>query len=261
MTDAKKYTNKLQGSRVLVIGGSSGVGFAVAESCLEHGAIVFIASSTLSKINTAIEKLQTSYPAAKDQVTGIVCDLSNPETVEADIVTLLEKVGSRNLIDHIAFTAGEAIQILSLDTITPQALHARSVVRYYAPLFLAKHAAKYMTEGPKSSITLTTGANSQRPVKGMVGNNGLATAINGITRGLALDIAPIRVNCVNIGLVETPLVQAYVQDSTARAMFESKSLTGKIAQAEDVCEAYLYLMKDKNVTGTQIYTEGGALLK
>jgi NAD(P)-dependent dehydrogenase (short-subunit alcohol dehydrogenase family) len=258
MADIKKYTNKLQGSKILVIGGSSGVGFAVAEASVEYGASVIIVSSSSNKINASIEKLQASYPSAKGKITGIVTDLSRFATLEEDIVTLLDKAGST--LNHIVFTAGEAIKVLTLNDATPQELHDGSVLRYYAPLFLAKHAVKYLAPSPKSSITFTTGAISVKPIKGMALNNGIATAIQGITRGLALDIAPIRVNAVNIGAVETPLIEAYLLDGKARAIFADRTTTGKIGQPGDVAEAYLYLMKDENVTGANIFSESGALL-
>jgi NAD(P)-dependent dehydrogenase (short-subunit alcohol dehydrogenase family) len=58
MSDQKKYTTKLAGTRILIIGGSSGIGFAVAEACVENGAIVTISSSNPSRIEAAVEKLQ-----------------------------------------------------------------------------------------------------------------------------------------------------------------------------------------------------------
>ena len=72
MTDTKKYTSKLSSAHVLIIGGSSSIGFSVAEACREHEAIVTISSSSGSKLQNAISALQSSYPSAKSRIFGHV---------------------------------------------------------------------------------------------------------------------------------------------------------------------------------------------
>lgn len=69
MADQTRYTSKLHQKRILVIGGSAGIGYAVAEASLEFGGIVTIASSNRDRIDQAIEKFQDAYPSAKDRIT------------------------------------------------------------------------------------------------------------------------------------------------------------------------------------------------
>lgn len=81
-------------------------------------------------------------------------------------------------------------------------------------------------------------------------------------RGLALDLKPIRVNLVSPGVVDTDLWAGMSQEQKEGMFktFEEKLATGKVGQVEDVAEAFLYAMKDKNLTGSLISTNGGGLL-
>lgn len=81
-------------------------------------------------------------------------------------------------------------------------------------------------------------------------------------RGLALDLQPIRVNLVSPGAVDTELWKGMPEDAK-KGMFEElakKTPVGGVGKIEDVAESYLYLMKDRNVTGAMISTSGGHLL-
>src|SRR5947208_16112729 len=86
-----KY-NKLAGKHVLLVAGTSGIGYAVAEACIEHGARVTVSSSRAASVTTALERLAHSYPAA--QIAGYTCDLSRPATVEADVQALFDYVSN-----------------------------------------------------------------------------------------------------------------------------------------------------------------------
>ena len=90
----------------------------------------------------------------------------------------------------------------------------------------------------------------------------LASGMNGMTRQLALDLAPIRVNCVVPGAVDTELWSGMPEDHK-KGMFEQieKSLpTGRVASADDIAESYLYVLRDRNITGTSIHSNGGNFL-
>jgi NAD(P)-dependent dehydrogenase (short-subunit alcohol dehydrogenase family) len=71
MSDQVKYTQKLKGDRILVIGGSSGLGFAAAEACVENGCTVIISSSNPDRVAKTVEKLKSSYPSAKVDIERI----------------------------------------------------------------------------------------------------------------------------------------------------------------------------------------------
>ena len=93
--------------------------------------------------------------------------------------------------------------------------------------------------------------------------NSFATGVHGMARGLALDLAPIRVNAVSPGGVATPLWDSVSEErrEKLRERLGKGTCIGMIGKVEDVAEAYLFLMKGHNVTGSVISTNGGALLK
>jgi NAD(P)-dependent dehydrogenase (short-subunit alcohol dehydrogenase family) len=135
-------------------------------------------------------------------------------------------------------------------------------VRFFSPLLLAKHLPTYLNPGPKSSLTLTTGSVSEKPIVSWAAVAGYAGGLHSVTRNLALDLKPIRVNLVSPGAVETELwgsLSAEQKESMFKGIGE-KNLTGAVGQAEDVAEQYLALLRDYNVTGSVVRSDGGHLL-
>ncbi|KAF4624237.1 hypothetical protein G7Y89_g13933 [Cudoniella acicularis] len=141
---------------------------------------------------------------------------------------------------------------------------AAGQIRFFAPLIVAKIGLKYLSPGPTSSITLTTGAVADRPNKNWSVVAGYAAGLHGMTRNLALDLAPVRVNLVSPGAVETEMWDAFkLSEGQKEGMFKGiaeKVPTGHIGQPHEVAEAYLWLMKDTNVTGFVASSNSGALL-
>lgn len=251
---SQKY-NKLANKHVLVIGGSSGIGYAVAEASLSCSASVTISSSSATRIQSAIAALQSSYPGS--HVRGFPCDLSKP-SLEADLAQLFENVGR---VDHIVFTAGDQLATIPLQDATLEAIHAAGQVRFFAPLLVAKVGSKYLGPGPECSIIITSGSVAERPRPNWSVVAAYASGLHGMVRNLALDLKPVRVNLVQPGAVDTPLWR--MKDEEKERLFESVRVqlpTGKFAVPEDVAEAYLWLMKDWNVTGTVATSDSGSHL-
>jgi len=88
-----------------------------------------------------------------------------------------------------------------------------------------------------------------------------AAGIYGLTRALALDLAPVRVNVVSPGATETEMWGDEVKRKQMREMMEGRMLLGKVGDAEEVAEAYVYLMKNTNSTGSVVGSDGGAFLQ
>ncbi|PKX91067.1 oxidoreductase, short chain dehydrogenase/reductase family [Aspergillus novofumigatus IBT 16806] len=216
--------NKLSGTRVLIIGGTSGLGFAVARAALEHGASVLVASSRPEKVQSALSRLRTFYPDEQftSRIAGTTVDLGDESTLEANVLTLLDKAtqpdlfpstadtsgkSEKVLLDHIVFTAGDALKILppTDPTLDPAYIRALTTVRVLGGLMLAKHVPSYMAQSARSSLTLTSGAVAVRPPPGYSVGAMLGNAIIGLGRGLAVDLAPVRVNVVAPGAVRTEL--------------------------------------------------------
>lgn len=130
-------------------------------------------------------------------------------------------------------------------------------------MMVGKHAKKYLSSGPQSSITFTSGLITLRPIPNWVLANGVMNALQGLAQALALELAPVRVNVVQPGFVVSELwgemseeELATMKDNIARTI-----PTQRLAQPEDVAETYLYTLRDPSLTGTVIKTDSGSMLK
>lgn len=254
--------NKLGDKHVLVIGGSSGIGRAVAELSLYSGANVTISSSRQNRIGEVISACRTTYPNRK--IAGIAVDLSKPATIEADLEKLFSAaVEANGTIHHVVFTAANALAISPLDSVTGESITEASHFRMVVPILVAKYAARYLPKERQSSYTITSGSAGDKPGPNWSVTSYFCGGAVSLAKGLAVDMAPIRVNCVQPGYVDTPLWDLWISSEQKQAIVadaEKKLLTGKFGQVEDVAEAYLWCMKDGNVTGTVAKTDAGQLL-
>ena len=262
---AGKYTSKLHGKRVLVLGGTSGMGFCVAEASIESGATVIISGSRQPKIDATIERIKSSYPDCRTRLSGHACDLADTETLEQNIESLLKFAtsDSKEKLDHVVFTAGDSFFVKGLAEATVESIQKLGTVRFVAAILLGKLLVpKYINSSAKSSITLTGGVNSTKPGAGWSVMAGWGAAVEGLARGLAVDLKPIRVNCVAPGAVNTELMQSFSGGQLDAVLnhFKGMTTTGTVARPEDLAEAYLYCMKDQFVTGSVLHSNGGGLL-
>ena len=125
-------------------------------------------------------------------------------------------------------------------------------------------AAKYGSGSirPGGSIVFTSGIAGQRPRAGWAFGASICSAMEGLTRALAVELAPIRVNIVSPGVVKTPLWAAMPEadrEALYRQMAE-KLLVGHVGEPEEIAEAYLYLMRQTYGTGQVIVVDGGGVL-
>ncbi|QDS69559.1 hypothetical protein FKW77_007917 [Venturia effusa] len=261
MSDSRKYTSKLQNSRILIFGGSSGIGFAAAEAVLENGAIVFISSSSQTRVDDAVARIQRAYPSMKENVKGIVCNLGS-EDMEQNIVAAFKESTKEGQLDHVIHTAGDSLAMLPLKDLTLDSIRKAGNVRFFSPLILAKHLPTYLNAGPQSSLTLTTGSVAEKPMPNWSVVASYAGGLHSMTRNLALDLKPIRVNLVSPGAIDTELWKD-MDPEQKEGMFKSiegKVLTGRVGKPEDVAEQYLCLLRDGNVTGSVVHSDGGHAL-
>lgn len=164
----------IKDSTILVIGGSSGIGYGVAEKCLAEGAKVHIASSNASRVSESTGSLKRKIPAG--DIFGHVCDLADQD-VEKNLERLLATVRP---LDHIVFTAGDNLAIQPLDSIDLDSIHRAGHIRFAVPLLLEKLAPRFMKSSFRSSFTLTTGSASQKPLPKWSLIAGYRTGLHGI---------------------------------------------------------------------------------
>jgi NAD(P)-dependent dehydrogenase (short-subunit alcohol dehydrogenase family) len=236
----------LQGARILVVGGGSGIGHAVAKAAMDEGASVVLASTSADKLCAAAQRLGGAEWAVLDI------------TDEAAVATYFAASGQ---FHHIVSTAGDWGKarrgpFVELDFADAEALFR---VRFWGAAILAKHGAKCVAEG--GSITLTSGMSAYSPQKGSVMATAMAGSVAHLTYGLAVELAPIRVNAVLPGGVATEIF-AGLPDAirlAEEAKFLSQPLP-RIAQPDEVAAAYLYLMRGGYTTGQVLQVDGGAML-
>lgn len=262
------HQNRLANAHVLVFGGTSGIGFAIANMALSYGARVTISGSAQPKIDQKVEKLRSFYPnMMASNIVGFPCDLSDTDNMEANIQELLEKVteDGQKKINHIAFTAGSLDGIPKVNDVTAQSALAGMGMRFVAPALIAKLllTGEYMPMTAESSFILTGGTNTYRPFPGWAYVAARGAIGDGLVRGLAVDMAPLRVNMVIPGAIHTELLQPMLNrigPDGAETMKKSNSLMGAFGQPEDIAEAYGYLMRDRFASGSFVTSDGGRLL-
>ncbi|KAJ5922869.1 hypothetical protein N7516_010572 [Penicillium verrucosum] len=259
--DTRKYGSKLVGKNILVFGGTSGIGYCVAEAALEQGASVFISGYNPNKLRSAVSNLLEAYPTAANRLNGKTSDLSVAEKLEENLTSFLAAATETSKIDHIVFTSGNDLHIGHVSSITIDQVYAAGAVRFFAPIILAKLSVKFLRPGPESSITFTGGAGSQRPPPNFAIAGAYTAGLEGLARGLAVDLKPLRVNVVAVGAVHTEMLDKAVRSQSGLLeAFECQTTVGKLGRPEDVAEAYIYVMKDHFITGSTIATNGGFLL-
>jgi NAD(P)-dependent dehydrogenase (short-subunit alcohol dehydrogenase family) len=232
--------------RVLVIGGSSGMGLATARAAALEGGGVTVASSSATRVDAALSEL----PEGCD---GAVLDVRD----EAAVSALFERLGE---LDHVVFTAGDAFTPRPLVDLGLDEARAVFDVRFWGAVTVAKYAAPRIRPG--GSIAWTTGTVGQRPVPGAALAAAGAGAAEGLVRGLAAELAPIRINAVRAGAVRTPLWDSVPEPARADLFtrLAKRTLLGKIGEPEAIAMAHLHLMQNSYVTGTVLTVDGGLLL-
>ena len=237
--------DRFRGATVVVIGGSSGIGLATAAAALDEGADVVITGRSIERLEAAAEVLD-----------GRARTVSLDSADESGTRALFE---SLDVVHHIFVSAA----MVGAGAITDETERLRPLLdtRVWGSVFAAKHGAPRMTEG--GSITFCSGVSSLRPRRGGSGVAAAsAAAVESLGRSLAVELAPIRVNVVMPGLVNTPLVSGMFGDRHDDAMEAvGKTLpVGRVGEPEDIADAVLFLMGNGYVTGTTLIIDGGRLL-
>lgn len=211
MADATTFTSKLQGTRALVVGGTSGIGFAVACGALEHGSTVLLCSSNPSRLDNALARLHALYPSKQHLTRGITVDFSDAANLETNALRLLREAthDGADQLDHIVWTAADSLHIdPDPANLTLGAIRHSALLRVHAPCILATRAGPYLRRSTTSSFTFTSGAVVQRPNAGWLAPALTFSSLTGLVKALALELQPVRFNVVEPGGVETEMWRA-----------------------------------------------------
>ena len=236
----------LKDKRIVVLGGTSGIGLAVAAAAATDGAEVLVASRDEARVKRAL----TTLPAS---AKGHALDLSNAAAIE----TFFDAVGP---FDHLVYTAGEALKLSPLGEGDIASARHFFEVRYWGAVMAARSGRHKIQSG--GSIVFTSGIAGARPGPGWSVAASICSAMEGLTRALAVELAPIRVNIVSPGVVETPLWREMPEEAR-ESLYASEARrlpVGHVADAQEIAEGYLYLMRQTFATGQTLVIDGGALL-
>lgn len=234
---------ELSGKRVVVVGGGSGIGLAVAQLAAKEAAEIIVSCRNPARV----EETRRLLPGA----TVIELDV----TGEAAVEQFFERIGA---FDHLVYTAGDPLTLAPLSDIALERARGFFAVRYFGALLCCKYGRPLLRDG--GSITLTSGMSGRRPKKGWAVVSSVCGAVESLGKALAVDFAPLRVNVVCPGLVDSPLWRdmpaADRKQMIARA--GQALLVGRVAAPEEIAQAYLYQMKNAFSTGGVLVVDGGA---
>jgi NAD(P)-dependent dehydrogenase (short-subunit alcohol dehydrogenase family) len=238
----------LVGKKVVIVGGSSGIGLGVAAAALKSGASVVIVGRSSEKLRSAERTL-----GAEHSVRSVVADM----TKEADIGGMFDQLGA---FDHLVATAGTLPPGDPIDRTDMELVRSFVDNKLLGAVMLAKHAVRALRPG--GSMTFTSGINKDRPpVPGGSVVSAIAGSFSYFARALSLELAPTRVNVVSPGWVDTPMWNVVGDAKAAMLAGMAERLPARrIATAADVARAYLYLMESEFTTGETLRIDGGQSL-
>lgn len=233
----------LNGKKLLVIGGSSGIGYATAAGALAEGANVTIASRSQ-------EKLRAAQALMEGRVDARPLDIAN--TGEVDAFFDASPTYDHIVVSGAAFKTGP-VRDLSLDD-----AYAAMNVKFWGAYRVARKAVV----APGGSFVFVSGFLSRRPKPNMVLIGAINAAMETLAQGLALEMAPVRFNVVSPGIIDTP-TRAAMPAEARRTLLENaaKALpVRRVGLANDVSAQILLLLRNSFMTGSVVYVDGGGLL-
>ena len=230
----------LQSKTVLVVGRGSGIARSVAMLAHSEGARVVVAGRD-----------QPALAAAYDG-TDIVAETVDV-TDDASIAALAERVGQ---IDHLVSTVSARARG-RLSELDREKLQMSFDTKVIGPTMLAKHLAPRMNDG--GSIVLFSGVNAFKVNVGYLGVAITNGAVDFLTRSLAVELAPIRVNAISPGVIDTGAWDSMGEDGK-RDYFEHVSAmnpAGRIGTPDDIANAVLFALTNTFMTGEMLKVDGG----
>lgn len=234
-------TTPLAGKRVVVIGGSSGIGLAVARAASAHGAETVAGSRDPERAGAGL-----------DGIRAVAIDVTD----DGSVSQAFDELGS---LDHLVCTAASGFPA-GLFRAPADDVRGLMESKFWGQYRCARAAAPVLREG--GSITFTSGIRSRRPARGTEAFTVANMAVEGMARALAVELAPVRVNVVAPGTVETPVFDFMPADVRAARLEGAAGQTtvGRVGQPPELAEIYVMCMTNGFLSGAVIDVDGGALL-
>ena len=233
---------QLTDARVVILGGSTGIGFATARAAIAEGARVTIAGRSAEKLKLAKAALGSAADTA-------VLDVNEESAVRDFFQT-------RDGIDHIFVTAGNPAHAPRLE-IDTKLLRRAMDTRFMGALYAVKYGAPKMRGN--GSLVFMSGSTSTVPLAGEPVVTASCAAVEAFARALAVDLAPLRVNAITPGYIETPFLEDILGErkEAVLAAAAAKLPAKRIGKVEEAADGVLFLMKNEYVTGIALLVDGG----
>lgn len=233
-------TTSLSGKTVIVIGGSSGIGAAVAKAATARGAKVVLAGRRLV---SGVDNGVRSEPV----------DVTDPASVQR----LFEAVGR---FDHLVYTSGPSVRAKPLMDTDLEEAQDNFNVKLWGSLRAIQLALPFLDE--HGSISLTSGQLGRKVAVGQFIKTGINAATEALGKQLAKELAPRRVNVISPGVIDTPAYAGLAEEQRLAMFTKAGSVlpVGRVGQAEEVALGYVLAMENGYMTGAVIDIDGGGLL-
>jgi NAD(P)-dependent dehydrogenase (short-subunit alcohol dehydrogenase family) len=231
----------LRGKTVVVVGGSSGIGLATAELARQEGAEVVISSRNKDRLTPAADRIGAR---------PIVVDVTDDDSVGA----LFRACGP---VDHVVVTAAQ-LRTGPVKTVSMADVRATMEGKFWGAWRVSREAQ--INAG--GTLTLVTGLLSVKPRM----NSAIIAAANGalesLARSLALELAPVRVNAVSPGIIDTPIRAAMPEDARRDMLAKTAAAlpVGRVGVGEDIARQIHAFMTIGFMTGSIVYLDGGAIV-
>jgi NAD(P)-dependent dehydrogenase (short-subunit alcohol dehydrogenase family) len=235
----------LAGQTVVVIGGSSGIGLETARMAGRAGAELVLTGRNRERLDRARDEVGAASTAT--------LDLGDELGVERFFAGLPPQV------DHVFVTGGGPTYSLIADLDFAEALHVLDE-HLLGALKIGRACAGRLRPG--GSLTLITGSHARRPGPGLAVAAIAAAAVPAIAANLAVELAPIRVNAIAAGFVDTPLSARILGDQLDRRLGELRATLPirRVVNATDVAAVGVHLMTNTALTGATYDVDGGQQL-
>ena len=242
--------NELEGMVAIVTGSSSGIGEATAHRLANSGASVVVNSSSSVEAGTAVaESLAT-------ESMYVQADISDQQQGHELIARTIERFGRLDiLVNNAGWTA--RVAHADLDALTDEIFRKTFEVNVFGTWWLTKTAMPHLRQSPDPNVVNITSIAGIRPVGSSIAYAMTKAALNHMTALLAKSCAPVRVNAVAPGLVDTPWTSEWNDQHAAIAAIAPLH---RSATPSDCAEAVIGLLRNSYVTGHVFVVDGGTAI-
>ncbi len=238
----------MAGRTAVIIGGTSGIGRAVVDRFAAAGGAVILGGRSQETLDAELARIA----GAGGTATGHVVDMASRESIAAFFARVPH-------LDYL-FAPGAAYQVTSIHSDDHDAVESPFRSKFWGQYYAVHEAAPKLS--PDGAVVLMSGAAGARPVKGASAYAACNSAIEGLGRSLAIDLAPVRVNTVSPGTIDSDLWRRRParQRSSAFDSYSRATALGRVGTVAEVADAVLFLFGNGYMTGSTLFVDGGYVL-